>query len=77
MGYYDWANHRQLVKQSRMMRLGQRADQAAARDAGRAAWAAMQAQPAAPGWYPDPNDAELLWFWDGQRWDGRSARITG
>jgi hypothetical protein len=29
-----------------------------------------------PGWYPDPNDADLLWWWDGQRWDGRSSRVT-
>lgn len=75
MGYYDWANHRQLVKQTKMMRRGQRADQAALRREGQA-WMAERDAAAAPGWYPDPNDAELLWFWDGQRWDGRSARIT-
>lgn len=73
MGEYDWRNHRQLVKQTRMMRRAQQADQYDRRREGQA-WMAAR-QPAAPGWYPDPADADLLWWWDGQRWDGRKARV--
>ena len=35
----------------------------------------------APGWYPDPNDARQLRFWDGQKWTPNtkfesSAQVT-
>lgn len=74
MGYYDWANHRQLVKQGRRARRVQLADRFAMQQEARA-WMADQNRAAAPGWYPDPADPNLLWWWDGRAWDGRKARV--
>jgi hypothetical protein len=30
-----------------------------------------------PGWYPDPNDADTVRWWDGTAWTAHVAEKTG
>jgi hypothetical protein len=72
MGYYDWANNRQLRKQTKMMRRSRQADRYAMR---LEAQSSLAAQHPPAGWYADQADPLLLRWWDGAAWTMRTAKI--